>query len=100
MSEQRLPDMAFSRTIARENGKILSKTEPGKRFELFGAYQFSGKCQSDGKNFYPRPGWRVAERREYFKTMYRLRIDGRWYMPNGRKYVFFGLDEVSKMLVN
>lgn len=30
MSEQRIPDMAFSRTIARENGKIKK-----------------GKCKSD-----------------------------------------------------
>lgn len=48
MSEQRIPDMAFSRTIgvsqarlpAKENGKIKHGSRKSTRFELYRAGQF------------------------------------------------------------
>ncbi len=98
MSEQRIPDMAFTRTIARENGKIKSGLCKSTRFEVYGAWQFSQRL--DGKNFSGDMPARKSARKEFYKTMFRLRIDGRWYMPGGRKYVFLTLEEIAKMLLH
>lgn len=97
MSEQRIPDMAFTRTIAREKSKIQNGSGKSTRFEVYAAWQFSQRL--DGKNFSGDMPARKSARKEFYKTMFRLRINGRWYRPGGRKYVFLTLAEIAKMLL-
>lgn len=114
MSEDRIPDVAFSRTIARENGKILLPALPSTRFELYKASQFDmekARIELYGvrqffkeyniveRNFHPRPPAYTAHRREWLNCMYRLRINGVWYSPGGEQYEFFTKAEIAGLLL-
>lgn len=95
MSDDRIADFDFSRKIAWENGKILHSSNKSTRFEAFGAYQFRKKFKTQGRNFSPRLPNRLDDRRVYELKMYRLRIDGKWYMPGSKNYVFLTLPEIA-----
>lgn len=99
MSDPRIPDVSFSRTLARENGSILHGSHTSTRFEAFGAYQFKKKFRTKGRDFSPRLPNRLADRRDYSLKMYRLRINGKWYMPGKKKYVFLSLNEIALTMV-
>ncbi len=95
MSDDRIYDLAFTRTIARDEGKLKSKKE-SKRFEIYNAGQF--KLCLDGRNFNRSIPVRRHEREEFYRTMFRLRIDGRWYRRGGRNYTFLSFGEILEML--
>jgi len=76
VSEQRLYDMAFTRTIAREQG-ILKDSFKSKRFELYSAGQF--KMRIDGINFNRGIPARRNQRSEFYKTHFRVRINQKYY---------------------
>ena len=99
MSDDRIADFDFSRKIARRNGKILHGTNKPTRFEAFGAYQFRKKFKTQGRNFSPRLPNRLADRKKYALELYRLRINGTWYMPGGKNYVFLTLEEIALAMV-
>lgn len=98
MSDERIPDMAFSRTIARENGKIKHGSRSSTRFEAFGAYQFRQKFKTQGRNFFPKLPARRADREKYATEMYRLRINGKWHMQDNKNYVFLTLNEIAMII--
>lgn len=98
MSELRIPDKALSVKNARIMGKIQHGKLPTKRIEMYGAYQFSSEHDRLERNFKPRPPVYPPNRRNWLNTMYRLRINGKWYSPNGVKYEFFSKDQISDML--
>lgn len=98
MSEDRIPDQAYTRSNARENGKIKNELRSSVRFEIYGAYQFSG-CL-DGVNFTKAVPPRREARKVFYKTMYRLRINRRWYKPGGCSYYFMDMEMFSSLLVD
>lgn len=97
MSEQRLYDFAFTRTIARENGKIKTKTE-SSRFVFYNAGQFSKRM--DGINFNRGMPARKSKRDEFYRTHFRVMIDGIWHSPKGIRYQFFTRPEVAELLLD
>ena len=99
MSEHRIPDQTIIVKLPRKNGKILHGTLPKKKYELFGAYQFSAEFNRAERNFSPSPPVRNIERTEWYGEMFRLRIDGKWHCPGGAKYEFFTGDQVAKLLL-
>ncbi len=96
MSEDRIYDLAFTRTIARDEGNLKSKKE-SRRFEIYNAGQF--KLRLDGKNFSHSVPARRSDREDFYRIMFRLRIDGKWYNPRGRKYTFFSLGDISELFL-
>jgi len=97
MSDKRIPDQKITWTIAREKGKI--KKVPAKvTFKLYSAGQFGSRL--DGKHFDKRIPARRSNRKEFYDTMFRIKINELWYMPNGVKYKFFTVDEAWNMIKN
>jgi len=98
MSESRIPDQTISVRLPRKQGKIQHSFIPKIRVELFGAYQFRTNHNRLKRNFYPRPPSRTEERRQWYQTMFRLRLDGRWY--GERKYTFLDRAAIAGLLLD
>lgn len=99
MSDDRIADLSFSRTIARRNGKILHGSRKATRFEAFGAYQFRNKFRTQGRKFSPRLPNRIEDRKKYSLELYRLKINVTWYRPGEKNYVFLSLPEIALTMV-
>lgn len=99
MSEQRIPDKRWVVRNAGIGGKIALEKRKSTIFEAYSVGQFAHQCHASGRNFYPNiPAHRDA-RRKYAETMYRLRVNGRWYKPGGKSYFFMTLEEIGMILV-
>lgn len=97
MSDDRIPDLSFTRAIAREGGKIKDKIE-STRFRAYNAGQF--KMRLDGANFSRKIPVRKSDREEFYLTMFRVKICDSWYEPSGRRYEFFTMDEFFEIMKN
>jgi len=97
VSESRIADVSFTRVIAREKGKLKDKFET-TRFEIYNAGQF--RTRLDGKHFSKKIPVKKSNRKEFYNTMSRLRIDGKWYNPAGGKYEFFTSLQVAEIVSN
>ena len=99
MSEQRVYDFAFTKNIAREKGKILHDSCLSHRYECFGAYQFKLKHNRIDNNFTPTVPILSKAKAKWYRRMYRVRIDGKWYNPSGGQYEFFTEAQIGRMLL-
>ena len=90
MSCDRVPDLDIRLTIAREDGKIKGNAK-STRFRAYNAGQF--KTRLDGANFSRKIPPLKSNRKEFYLTMFRIKIGDKWYEPGGSRYQFFTLDE-------
>jgi len=99
MSDPRIADRVVHVKMPRNKGKIEHGFVPSKKYEMFGAYQFRIKHDRKNRNFSPTVPIRREEKEEWYLGMYRLKINGRWYKPDGLKYVFLSPAEIALILV-
>lgn len=81
---------------------LLKKpSKPTTKIELFPATKWRRVYKPGRQNVFPRPPSLAEERNEFWETIFRLRVDGRWYNPEGKreKYVFFTTQELKELLV-
>ena len=83
MSEYRKPTAAFTIRNAKEGGK--KTTESCKLIEIFKAELFKSKWGPSSSLVSPKIPLHSGSRREMIDTLYRVRIDGKWYR-NEAKY--------------
>ena len=98
MSDGRIPDTVFHVRLPRKHGKIVHEKHKRRKYELYGAVQFTGRYDPVEKNFYPQPPTRLHDRVEWNSIMYRVRIDGSWYNLVGFQYSFFTMEEILLLL--
>jgi len=74
MSESRLPNVIYEVSLPGKRGKKEAK------IELFSASQYREYAMSPScsKRFDPSIPLNIHARREYFKTMFRVRLNGRF----------------------
>lgn len=99
MSEDRIPENSFTFRLARNRGKIIHGKRPQVKVEMFGAHQFSRQHSRAKRNFSPRLPSRPTDQQKFYGTMYRLRINGVWYVPGQVDYTFFTKLEVIEFLL-
>lgn len=100
MSEIRIADSIIIIKLPRTNGKINHQCCPSKKVEIFSAEQFRKNHRRMDNNFYPKVPIQLRVKRIWYDTMYRLRIGGKWYNPNGGKYEFFDKAGIANILVD
>ena len=90
MSEMRIPNMSFCKVLPLYRAK-----QKRVLFQLYEAGQF--KRRLDGRHFSREFPVRKSQREEFYRNMFRLRIDGKWY--GKRKYTFFTKREIANLLL-
>lgn len=98
-NEPRLPDQIISVRAPRINGTIQHGLLPKMRVELFGAYQFRTAHNRKNRNFYPRVPIKKQEKEYWYRSMFRLRINGKWYGTAKAKYHFYSMGQVIEVLL-
>jgi len=99
MSELRIPDQTIIVKMPREKGKIIHGALPKRKIEMFGAYQFCSEYDIVERNFQPSPPVFLPNKIKWRDRMFRLRINGKWYSPSGKKYEFFTKAEIAELLL-
>lgn len=99
-NEPRIPDQIISVRTPRVKRVIQHDLFPEMKVEMFGAYQFKDKHNRMDRNFRPTVPIGFEERKEWYNSMFRLRINGKWHVPGKTKYVFFSKEEVGRLLVD
>jgi len=97
VSDDRIYDLSITRTVAKEQGKIKDVFK-SVRFRAYSAGQF--KKRLDGANFSIKIPLRKSDRKEFYLTMFRVKIGDKWYEPSGRRYEFFTVDEFYEIIKN
>ncbi len=98
-NEHRIPDQTISIKMGRIRGTIQHGLLPKKRVEIFGAYQFKTAHNRLEANFYPKVPIDADEKKRWYENRFRLRVDGKWHMSHGKKYVFLTRKQVSEFLL-
>jgi hypothetical protein len=95
MSDSCRPFAVFRRRLLENDGNNLGKS---CRFELFTAKTWSLVWSPGDRRFFPALSSDTLARNEFWETRIRVRIDGRWYRPQG-KYQFLARDELAALLL-
>ena len=90
MSEIRTADLIITKYVPDHGGKRRRT-----KYELFAARQFATNWKPSRRNFHPQPALSTEQRQEYWRSMYRVRINGKWYGKT--KYSFFSLADVATL---
>lgn len=93
MSEERVADIVLNVKVPQKQSKKATK------IELFLARQFEVNWSIDSRTkFSPDVPIRFSDRRSFWDSeLYRVRVNGRWFMPQG-KYCFFPLTRVVGLI--
>lgn len=95
MSDACRPFAIFRRRLLENDGNNLGKS---CRFELFMAKTWSLVWSPGDRRFFPALSADALERKKFWETMIRVRIDGRWYKDKGA-YHFLTRDELAALLL-
>jgi hypothetical protein len=94
MSEARKPDMILHKKLPPYDGK---KHGDSSVVWLYRGTQFARKWTPISREFSPKVPLVNSMRKTYWETRYRVKIDGKWHMPNA-KYELLTLPEVSAIM--
>lgn len=96
MSDDCRPFEVFHRFLPENDGK--KQGEIRIKYELFTAKTWALVWSPGDRRFFPPLSSDTLTRKEYWDTMIRVRINGRWYRPRGQ-YQFMTRAEFGAMLL-
>lgn len=96
MSETRRPYETFTRRLLLNDGK--KEGEKCIKYELFAAKEWALVWSPGDRRFFPAPPSPGLQRKEFWETMVRVRINGRWYKKKA-DYHFLTREEVAALLL-
>lgn len=95
MSDNCRPFAVFRRRLLENDGNNLGKS---CRFELFTAKTWALVWSPGDRRFFPPLPSDTMARKEFWETMIRVRINGRWYKEAGQ-YHFLTREEMAALLL-
>ena len=96
MSEQRKPDEVYLKRVNRDD--FVGRTKAfGMKIEAFLAWHWAMNWTPSSVLFWPKPPLKNDDRRDFWRSMYRVRIDGKWFGKN-TKYTLLTRDQFIDLL--
>lgn len=96
MSDFRQPDEVITRRLPKNQGKKHGKIST--KYELFSAKQWALRWSPADDRFFPKPPLHSEKRKQFWETMYRVRINGRWMIREAH-YTLLSRDEIMKLIL-
>lgn len=96
MSDACRPFAIFTRRLLENDGNNLGKTRI--KYELFTAKTWALVWSPGDRRFFPALSSDGLARKEFWETMIRVRINGRWYKEKGA-YHFLSRADLAALLM-
>lgn len=73
---------------------LRKRSKKPVKIEFFPATQWRSKFRYGKRNMYPPPKLDM----DWWRVRFRLRVNGKWYSPKGKKYQFYEHGEAMDVL--